>query len=206
MRGHIIDVAIEAFGARGFDGVSTRDLGSLAGVSAPALQYYFGGKENLYLTCADHISATFGTRLAPIFDDARRVLANEACSRAKLLGSLHTLLSAILSMLLEPGAKKAWVLFLVREQAHPTAAFDMIFERLQGPLVHLCMTFIGRLAGLKENDPRVAIIAFGLYSQILSFRLLRETALRVLRTKELESTHVETIKSLLLDQIRSLNR
>ena len=43
-RQRIIEAAIELFGERGFAGASTREIAAMAGVNAPALQYYFENK------------------------------------------------------------------------------------------------------------------------------------------------------------------
>ena len=44
-RARIVEAAVVVFGERGYDGASTRDLANAAGVNAPAIQYYFDGKE-----------------------------------------------------------------------------------------------------------------------------------------------------------------
>ena len=54
-RARIVTAALRMFGERGFDGASTRDIATSAGVNAPALQYYFDNKEGVYLACAEHI-------------------------------------------------------------------------------------------------------------------------------------------------------
>jgi TetR/AcrR family transcriptional regulator, regulator of cefoperazone and chloramphenicol sensitivity len=54
-RARIVTAALKLFGERGFEGASTRDIATSAGVNAPALQYYFDNKEGVYLACIDHI-------------------------------------------------------------------------------------------------------------------------------------------------------
>ena len=56
MRIRIIKEALEIFGRQGFDSASTREIAGAADVPLPALQYYFGGKEGLYLACADYVA------------------------------------------------------------------------------------------------------------------------------------------------------
>lgn len=46
---HIIEVAEKLFAELGFDGASTRHIALDAGVNIAMLNYYFGGKEGLYL-------------------------------------------------------------------------------------------------------------------------------------------------------------
>ncbi len=203
-RSRIIRVAIEAFGMHGFEGAPTRTIAEMAGVSAPALQYYFGGKQRLYLACAEFIATTIGSRLGSTIADAQQTLAREKPSRKDLVLQLHDLLSTILDMLLESEMTEAWTFFVMREQAHPTAAFDAIFERTQGPVIRLCAAFVARLSDLSEDDPQVTVTALSLYGQVTSFRSGRETILRVLGTRELSHAYVAEIKSVLFRQLMYL--
>lgn len=47
-KNRLLDVAGELFCEKGFDGTSVRDLTAAAGCNLAAVNYYFGGKENLY--------------------------------------------------------------------------------------------------------------------------------------------------------------
>src|SRR3954447_13260831 len=44
---HILAVAEELFGEKGFDGTSVRDIAQQAGVNLAMISYYFGSKEKL---------------------------------------------------------------------------------------------------------------------------------------------------------------
>ena len=46
-REHILSVAEELFGEKGFDGTSVRDIAQSAGVNLAMISYYFGSKEKL---------------------------------------------------------------------------------------------------------------------------------------------------------------
>lgn len=46
----IMDAAIPLFAKKGFAGVSVKELAEAAGVNIALISYYFGGKENLYMT------------------------------------------------------------------------------------------------------------------------------------------------------------
>lgn len=64
----IINVAIDLFGSKGYVRASTRAIAVAAGVNAPALQYYFGGKSGLYLACAEHVVAAARSTLDPVIN------------------------------------------------------------------------------------------------------------------------------------------
>jgi AcrR family transcriptional regulator len=205
-RFRIIRVAIDAFGSHGYEGASTRAIAEMAGVTTPALQYYFGGKQGLYLACADHIATTIGTRLALSLEDGRQALARRDLSREDLIMHLHNLLTSILYMLLESTTTEVWPLFLLREQASPTTAFDCIFEKIQGPVIGLCTKLIARLSNLPDDDPQVVVTALALYGLITFFRFARESTLRVLKTKELNELHLREISTVLFAQLSAIGR
>ena len=46
-REHILSIAEELFGEKGFDGTSVRDIAQSAGVNLAMISYYFGSKEKL---------------------------------------------------------------------------------------------------------------------------------------------------------------
>lgn len=204
-RSRIVQIAIEAFGLHGYEGASTREIAELAGVKAPALQYYFEGKPGLYSACADHIAATIEARLASSLANARHALADSSLTKDEILLQLHGLLSAILDMLLESDVE-TWALFILREQAHPTSAFDSIFGKIMGPVIRTCTALIASLTGVPEDNPEAAIAALGFYGQITSFRFGHEAALRVLGSRELTDAHRAQIKSGLLRQLSALKR
>ena len=63
-RARIISAALDVFGTHGFGGASTRMLAERAGVTLPALHYYFDSKEGVYLACAEHIAEQLDGRFA----------------------------------------------------------------------------------------------------------------------------------------------
>jgi TetR/AcrR family transcriptional regulator, regulator of cefoperazone and chloramphenicol sensitivity len=64
-RQRIVEAAIEVFGVLGYDGASTRLIARQAGVTLPAFQYYFAGKQGLYLACAEYIKERITTLTSP---------------------------------------------------------------------------------------------------------------------------------------------
>ena len=56
-RQRILEAALQVFATTGYNGASTRQITESAGVTLPALRYYFGGKEGLYKACAAALPA-----------------------------------------------------------------------------------------------------------------------------------------------------
>src|SRR5579872_3425614 len=81
-RTRIVIAAIKLFGEKGFDGASTRDIATAAGVNAPALQYYFNNKEGVYLACAEHIASRAWAHMEKAVNSGARALAENASDEA----------------------------------------------------------------------------------------------------------------------------
>src|SRR4051812_41429350 len=77
-RTRIVVMALKLFGEHGFEGASTRDIASAAGVNAPALQYYFDSKEGLYLACVEHIVEYVWQQMSGVVGEAERLLKEGA--------------------------------------------------------------------------------------------------------------------------------
>src|SRR6201999_4130896 len=74
-RARIIAAAMRLFGEKGYEGASTRDIATAAGVNAPALQYYFDNKEGVLRACVQHIMARMWQSMSGVVDAAEQALA-----------------------------------------------------------------------------------------------------------------------------------
>ena len=86
VRQRLLDAGEELFSAHGWNGVSVRDITSVAKVSLAALNYHFGEKEKL-------LGAIFAARAKPIAAERMRLLA-ELDARGD--ASLETVIEAFL--------------------------------------------------------------------------------------------------------------
>ena len=202
-RAKIIAAALEVFGAHGFDGASTRMLADKAGVNLPALQYYFDGKEGVYLACAEHIAEQIEGHLGPATNRIVQTLASEEPSRARLLRMLDALLDNLVDLMVGGHELEKWVLFMIREQAHPTKAFDIIFARVMRRAVSASAALVGELLKRPANDPVVLVRALALIGQVLFFRTARESALRVLEWPDFKGDHLPFVKEAIRAQTRA---
>jgi len=68
-RERILAAALEAFSAQGFDGATTREIATRAGVNLGLIQYYFEGKENLWRAAVERAFEQIRESLAPVLSD-----------------------------------------------------------------------------------------------------------------------------------------
>jgi TetR/AcrR family transcriptional regulator, regulator of cefoperazone and chloramphenicol sensitivity len=122
-RERIIAAALQVFGEEGYDRGSTRRIAQRAGVSTPAIRYYFGSKQGLRAACARHITARVTSLLEAPLIHADHVLG--APEPAAALGALCELLAALVDGLAVAGSEN-WSL---TSEHVCTGLFDTI-ERL----------------------------------------------------------------------------
>jgi len=68
-RDRILQAALQAFAAQGFDGATTRQIADAAGVNLGLLQYHFGGKEKLWRAAVELAFSRLRAGLTQILAD-----------------------------------------------------------------------------------------------------------------------------------------
>jgi len=200
-RARIISAAIEVFGMHGFGGASTRMLAESAGVTLPALHYYFDSKEGVYLACAEHIAEQLDERFRALTGRAAAALGEAAVPRTRLLELLLTVVDGFADFFLGAHELEKWVMFIIREQAQPTKAFDVIFERVMQRTFNTLATLVSRLLERPASDMEVRIRTFTLIGQLVFFRTAREAALRVTGWRDFDGDRLKFVKRVLRAQI-----
>ena len=200
-RGRIISAAIEVFGMHGFGGASTRMLAESASVTLPALHYYFDSKEGVYLACAEHIAERLDERFRALTDRTADTLREATLPRTRLLDMLLTLVDGFADFFLGAHELEKWVMFIIREQAQPTKAFDIIFERVMRRTFNTLATLVSRLLERPASDMEVRIRTFTLIGQLVFFRTAREAALRLTGWRDFDGERLKFVKRVLRAQI-----
>ena len=199
MRDKLLDIAIEHFGRRGFEGAATRAIATDAQAAMSQITYHFGSKEGLYLACADHIAKNIAERTQP------RIAALgdlSALDGKAALDGLGALIGGFAQMMLDP-ATRSWASFISREQQAPTEAFDRLYSGAMQPVVETGMALIARIRpDFSERDIRATGIL--LWGQALVLRTARETVKRVMQVDELDATTARGLVEQLVANTRCL--
>ena len=66
IRQRLLDSALVEFGARGFDGASTRSIAQRVDAHQPQINYHFDSKEALWAAAVDHLFRRLGEELADL--------------------------------------------------------------------------------------------------------------------------------------------
>ncbi len=165
----LLNVAERLFAQRGYDATSVRDITAEAGCNVAAVNYHFGGKENLYLE-------TFRGLLGELRDlRIRRIRADmeEAGQTATLELFVESMANAFLEPFVDEGRGRLLMAFVSREMVDrhlPTGVFvdefirpllDVALEQLNavGPRLdpiaaRMClMSLVGQLLHVLRAQP-----------------------------------------------------
>ena len=181
MKDVLLDIAIAHFGRLGFAGAATRAIAKEADTAMSSITYHFGGKEGLYLACADHIASCVAERFEP---EVRAIEANPPQSPEQAVDTLCALLSTFARIMLDPKSEN-WSYFIVREQHEPTEAFERIWTGVMERLLCMAIGLIRRArADFSQNDARTCAVAS--WGQALMLRTARASVCRVMDVSEID--------------------
>ncbi|MBX3481646.1 MAG: CerR family C-terminal domain-containing protein [Caulobacter sp.] len=189
-RARILEAALAAFGAGGFKGATTRQIADEAGVNLPALKYYFGGKEGLYLACAEEIVERYRARMvAPILQAQAMLEAREAPETARQ--ALKIVFRALAGQMVETREAEAWAGFVLREIAEPGPAFAILYEQVWQPGVNIVGYMIGLAGGLSAGAAQMEALL--MISSLSAFGAARPVSLKYLGWDDVSGERFERV-------------
>jgi AcrR family transcriptional regulator len=175
----ILEAALKVFGAGGFKGGTTRQIAEEAGVNLPALKYYFGGKQGLYLACAREIVGRYERRMLALVSEASAALS-EALTPDAARARLKAVVRALAEIMVGGAEAQIWTAFVLREMAEQGPAFDVLYGKLWAPGVELTAGLISRALGEAAVSPAARVQALLLISSLTAFSTARPVSLKFL--------------------------
>lgn len=201
----IVAAAIPLFSHKGYDRVSTREIAARAGVKPAALQYYFGGKEGLYGVCGEHVADWVGHAVEPQMLRAERLLAQGAAA-ASLIEAYCDIVESLADLLFSEAEAGGWAASFATGQAGvgPCIAYWLLRQRFFDRMHAIGAALIGRLTGRSAEDPETRLRLFAIDGQLTMFHTARRAVLTNLGRESFGPGHARLIKSLIVDQTRTL--
>ncbi|MCB1798460.1 MAG: CerR family C-terminal domain-containing protein [Gammaproteobacteria bacterium] len=194
-RTRLLKAALKVFSQRDFDAASVRDIVQRADANVAAVSYHFGSKQGLYLATAEFLADALLARMGPMLAEIRNESADTDAAAAETL--LRRLIHGLSDTLLSDGIGDDAAGFVLREQHQPTAAFDILYERLMAPMQQGFARLVARIDPTIDDDSRTGIlVTHALIGQILAFRMARSTVLRRLGQPAFSATDVARIAAL----------
>lgn len=188
-REQLIKAALVVFARDGYSAASTRALAQSAGVNQALIGYHFGGKQGLYLAVFEHIAQRVRSRIEPVATEIAAALAQPDPPRSAAHRRRHWLPMLLrvadgMTELLLGDETEGWAQLIVREQQHPTEAFDRLYAQFMGPMLGLATQLLLRLRpDLEPAQARARTVA--MFGQALVWRVARAGAQRHMGWKRL---------------------
>ena len=206
-RARIVVAALRMFGERGFEAASTRDIATVAGVNAPALQYYFDSKEGLYLACVEHIVKRVWEYLADAVAAAERAVM-ENKSDAELIDAYCTIQEVQAHFMFTSDEAGDWRLFMARLQSGegPDAGFQCINQQVSTRMTKVLSTIVGRMLGRSPDDEETLIRTMMLSGHMHAFHSVRKSVLTKLNWDTIDANRLALLKRVIREHINALLR
>jgi AcrR family transcriptional regulator len=161
-RDRLLDAAEGLFSERGFDGTSVRELAVAAGCNVASVNYYFGGKENLYEEVwRRHLLLLRDSRVASI----DKVMA-ESSGKPSLEALLRSFAYAFIGPLVGKSGNRRIIRLMAREMIDPHLSSDMFGEEVIRPTLTMMQEALRKACpGLDES--KVPLVVFSLVGQLI---------------------------------------
>ena len=192
-RRSLLDAGLEAFGERGFDAVSTRDLAEIADANQAAILYHFGGKEGLYMAVVEELVETVQGSVGVTARRIQERLAEGPISMEEGETLIAELVGKMVALLVGAGQAQWRAAFVIRELMHPSAAFDLLYD---GYMQEMHTTVTRLVAALLDEDPKskTSIVrAHALIGQVMVFGAGRELIRRRTTWQTFNQAHLKQI-------------
>ena len=196
----LLDAALDVFGLQGFEGATTRQIARDAGANLAAIVYHFGSKEALYRAVAEHVANHMMAAAGPAIAAAADPTATQSRETARAMYRRY--IETFVDVLVGTADAERWARFIVREQMHPTAAFDVIYRIMGGALTigtRLVATALGR-----PEDDELRLRMFTLFGQVLVFRVAQALVLKRMGWTSIGPAERAAIKRVVLSQVEAV--
>jgi AcrR family transcriptional regulator len=169
----ILDAAGGVFGRKGYKAATIREICSAAGVNVASINYYFGGKEDLYRTVVmDLLSRTFDRY--PIDDGVDDRSAPDKRLRAFIQGALRRLLAPD-GLSGYPGKGQ----LVARELAAPSPFLDDMVDEFIRPTAAVLSAIIAELLGENAAIQDIMSCQISVIGQCFHYAMARPIVTRL---------------------------
>jgi len=157
----LIEAGEELFCRRGFNETSVRDIAALAGCNVASVNYYFGGKDNLYLEIwRRRLAFLRQTRLASI----EKVMSGS--SQPQLEDLLRSYAISFIEPLIDGSSHCRFINLMTREMIDPHLPRDLYLTEMVSPVLNALSDALLKICPWLDES-KVSMIIFSIVGQLL---------------------------------------
>jgi len=162
VRDRLLDSAEQLFAERGFDATSIRDLAAAAGCNIASVNYYFGGKEKLYVEIwRRHLLLLKEARVASI----EKVLF-ESEGKPSLEDLLRSFAYAFVGPLVDERGGPRLIKLMAREILNPHLPSSMFSEAVIKPTLSAVQDALAEVCP-ELPESKIPMVVFSLMGQLV---------------------------------------
>ena len=157
----LVEAAEELFCRRGFNETSVREIAAAAGCNVASVNYYFGGKDNLYVEVwRRRLAFMRDTRLASI----EKVMS--ASSRPQLEDLLRSYAISFVEPLIDGSSHCRFINLMAREMIDPHLPRDMYLKEMVAPVLEALSQALRKICPWLDSS-NVSLVILSLVGQLL---------------------------------------
>ncbi|NKB57938.1 MAG: DUF1956 domain-containing protein [Alphaproteobacteria bacterium] len=172
-RARILASAGKLFAARGYNGVSMRELARSAKVNLGAVNYHFGGKAKLYHETVLKLIEDVGPVFGPIIERLCEDVETAAGDRVLLSRCVANFIEGMFASVLGKRSMRWQMEFLLREFHQPSREFPTILAERISPMHDAVAGLLSAALERNPKDPEVLVRTQAFIGQIMSFGTCR---------------------------------
>ena len=162
VRDRLLDSAEQLFAERGFDATSIRDLAAAAGCNIASVNYYFGGKEKLYVEVwRRDLLLLKDARIASI----EKVLF-ESVGKPSLEDLLRSFAYAFIGPLVDESGGPRLIKLMAREILNPHLPSSMFSEAVIKPTLLAVQSALAKVCP-ELPESKIPMVVFSLMGQLV---------------------------------------
>ncbi|MCW8863067.1 MAG: CerR family C-terminal domain-containing protein [Rhodospirillales bacterium] len=173
-RKRLLESALDLFAAKGFDGVTTRELCAEASVNVAAIAYHFGGKKELYHALVRQMLVKSEPLVAPAIAALREGIRAARGDRDALTEITDRFVRSLIGAILADGKMRLRAAIIIREHAMPSDAYDIIYDLRAKPVHEAVAELVAAASGCPADSPETLVRAHAVIGQIIIFLIGRK--------------------------------
>lgn len=187
---------LKLFGEYGPASTSTRMLANEANANISSIKYHFESKEGLYHAVVKYIVSKIMSGNKDAMSSIMLKINNPKLSKQEAREIYKQLFLNVAKTLIGNEESRDWAKIIIREQASPTSAFDIMYEGQMKPILNAALKLSSIIYDHEIDNKLIAIRQQIILGQILGFVVARESFKRMSNINNLSD-----VKDQILQQV-----
>ncbi len=196
----IIEAATHEFALKGYEQATTRDILLAADANVAAINYYFNGKQGLYVEVLMYIVEVVRKEFHNLYPQYLLLKASMP-NPAKSKEMLKICIKKFVELMCLDEKSLDLAMIYIREYTQSSPYFDTISEELNNIYFPWFITLLQDASGGKLSEKEATLQAVMLYSQIFTALIRKDVILKTMNWKGYNKETVNQILSIIYRSI-----